>query len=261
MTLHVRDLAFGYVGHPVGRELSFEVAPGQVVALLGPNGSGKTTLFRTLLGLLPAQGGEVRVGELSVAGLGAAERARLMAYVPQAFEGYFPYTVRETVLMGRTAHLGTFAVPSQRDRDEVTRVLETLGIGALAERPYTAVSGGERQLTLIARALVQRPRIVVLDEPTASLDFGNASRVLALIRKLADDGLAVVLSSHDPSHSFLVADRVVLLQEGRAVCQGSPAEVVTAETMRSVYGVEVEVHELPGAAGRPLRVCLPKQPG
>jgi iron complex transport system ATP-binding protein len=257
MRLTVEDLAFGYPGKPVGRGVSFALDGGEVLCLLGPNGGGKTTLFKTILRLLDSQGGRVAVDGAPIAGWSRREVARVFGYVPQAQLGVFPFTVTEVVLMGRTAHVGPFSTPSRRDRQITEETLALLGIGHLGSRPYTEISGGERQLTLIARALAQQPAILVMDEPTASLDFGNQVRVLGEIEHLARRGIAVMLSTHDPDHAFLCAHRVALLHEGRLARLGAPHEVISRESLRAVYGVEVTVLEIAGADGRATRVCVP----
>ncbi len=250
--LEARGLGYGYPGRVVGRGLDLELGAGEVLCLLGPNGGGKTTLFRTLLGLLPAQAGTVRLEGQSLEALQRADVARRMGYVPQGHGAQFAFTVREAVLMGRTAHIGMFAAPGAADRDAAEGAIRALGIGALAERVVTELSGGERQLAMIARALAQGARALVLDEPTASLDFGNQVRVLREIRRLAAEGYAVVFSTHDPGQAFLAASRVLLLAHGGARRQGTPAEVITADNLRDVYGIEVRVAALEGA-----RVCMP----
>jgi iron complex transport system ATP-binding protein len=251
--LEVDALAFGFPGRTVGRDVGFALARGEVMCVLGPNGGGKTTLFRTLLGLLPAHGGAVRLDGASLAALPRGEIARRVGYVPQAHSGYFAFEVREMVLMGRTARLGAFAVPGRRDHEVAERALASLGIGHLADRPFTEISGGERQLALIARALAQEPALLVMDEPTASLDFGNQVRVLARIRELAAGGIAVLFSTHDPDHAFLCAERALLLAEGRALEIGPPREVIRADTLERLYHVSVRV--VPTGDG--MHTCLP----
>jgi iron complex transport system ATP-binding protein len=182
--------------------------------------------------------------------------ARVFGYVPQAQLGTFPFTAREVVLMGRTAHVGLFGAPSAHDRRQADAALDALGIGHLAERPYPEMSGGERQLALVARALAQEPSILVMDEPTASLDFGNQVRVLAHVQSLARRGIAVVLSTHDPDQAFLCADLVALLHDGRLARLGPTADVITSATLHETYGVDVEVVTLT-RQGRAVRVCLP----
>jgi iron complex transport system ATP-binding protein len=252
VTLEARALGYGYPGRTVGRGLDVSLAAGEVLCVLGPNGGGKTTLFRTLLGLLPAQAGEVLLEGRPLAPMPRPEVARRMGYVPQGHAAQFAFTVREAVLMGRTAHVGLFAAPGAADRAAADGAIAALGIEALAGRVLTELSGGERQLAMIARALAQGARLLVLDEPTASLDFGNQVRVLREIRRLAAQGYAVVFATHDPGQAFLAASRVLLLAHGGALRQGAPQEVITPENLREVYGVEVRVAEVDGA-----RVCLP----
>jgi iron complex transport system ATP-binding protein len=256
MRLSVENLAFGYPGKRVGTGVSLALGAGEVMCLLGPNGGGKTTLFKTILGLIPAQGGAVRYGDAPLAAMARAEVARIAGYVPQAHSGYFPFSVFDVVLMGRAAHLGPFASPGKHDREIARQALATIGIERLADAIYTRISGGERQMTLIARALAQEPSLLVMDEPTASLDFGNQVRVLERIQSLARAGLAIVLSTHDPDQAFLVADRVAMLHEGRLVRLGPPAETITAESLKLVYGVDIAVMEI-AAAGGARRVCVP----
>ena len=162
-----------------------------MLALLGPNGGGKTTLLKTLLGLIDAKAGEVRLDGKPLAGFSIQERARIVAYVPQVHTGTFAFTVETVVLMGRTAHSNLFSRPSAHDYDVAAGALERFGIGRLSQRPYTQISGGERQLVLLARALAQEPQFIVLDEPTASLDFGNQGKVMCEIRALAASGHGV----------------------------------------------------------------------
>lgn len=251
--LQVEKLAFGFPGRSVGRDVSFALAGGEVMCVLGPNGGGKTTLFRTLLGLLVPQGGSVLLEDRPLSSLSRQDIARRVGYVPQGHAGHFAYTVREVVLMGRTAHLGAFAAPGRKDYEVCDRALTALGLQALAERPITEVSGGERQLALIARSLAQEPRLLVMDEPTANLDFGNQVRILQRIRSLASSGISVLFSTHDPDHAFLAADRALLLAEGRALEIGAPRDVIRADTLHRLYGVSVSVVPLAGGG----HTCLP----
>lgn len=238
--LEVRGLAFGYPHHPVGRDVALRLEPGEVLALLGPNGSGKTTLFRTILGSLPPLAGTILVGGEPLASWSRPRLARLLAYVPQAHAGLFAFCVLDVVLMGRTAHMPRFGVPSRRDREVALEALDGLGIAALAPRVYTELSGGERQLVLVARALAQEPRLLVMDEPTASLDFGNQIRVLDAIAALGRRDIAVLMSTHHPDHARRVADRVALLERGRLVRQGAPEALLSVAELARLYGVAPE---------------------
>lgn len=240
MSLETSALAYGYREREIGKDITLDLAGGEVLALLGPNGHGKTTLLKTLLGLLPARGGTLSLDGRPLAGFGVAERARTLAYVPQAHAGTFAFAVADIVLMGRTAHGGAFAAPSRHDRDVAQAMLQRLGIEHLAARPYTEISGGERQLVMIARALAQEPRYVILDEPTASLDFGNQGKVMSQIRRLAGEGLGVLFTTHDPNQALRYADRALLLRDGRALASGRAADLLTPERLAALYGVAIE---------------------
>jgi iron complex transport system ATP-binding protein len=217
MKLAAHALVFGYPGKTIGRDVDIELAAGEVLCLLGPNGGGKTTLFKTLLGLLKKQGGSITLNGADITRWSRQRLARVIAYVPQASAGYFPYTVIDTVLMGRTARIGLFATPSRHDRAIAEAALARVRLADFADSIFTRLSGGQRQLVLIARALAQEPKILVMDEPTASLDFGNQVLVLNHVRELARQGIGIILSTHDPDHAFACADRVALLHEGRLI--------------------------------------------
>jgi iron complex transport system ATP-binding protein len=240
MSLAGRALTIGYSDRVVGRGLDVALAQGEVLALLGPNGGGKTTLLKTLLGILRPQAGEVVIGSRSLAAISIRERARLIAYVPQLHTPTFAFTVETVVLMGRTAHGNLFSRPSVHDRAVAARVLERFGVAALAQRPYTMISGGERQLVLLARALAQEPQFVVLDEPTASLDFGNQGKVMREIRALAAAGHGVLFTTHDPNHALRAADRAYLLRNGERIAEGAVGSVLTREQLEELYRAPVE---------------------
>ena len=242
-TLTASELTYGFAGKPLGRDLSFVLAPGEVVCLLGPNGSGKTTLLRTLLGLAQPLSGRV-------------ERSGVAAYVPQAHAEYFAFSLRELAAMGRARHIALLSAPGPGDRAAVDAALRTLGIAHLADTPVTEVSSGERQLALLARALAQEPQLLVMDEPTASLDFGNQLRVLEHAAALAAKGLSVLFSSHDPGHAFAFAQRVLVLgPQGPSI--GAVGEMLSAQALERLYGVPVRIVD----AGDGRKACLPMRPG
>ena len=184
--------------------------------------------------------GEVRLDGAALSARTVRERARLIAYVPQTHVATFAFTVETVVLMGRTAHGDLFSRPTANDRAVAAGMLERLGIATLAERPYTMISGGERQLVLLARALAQEPQFVVLDEPTASLDFGNQGKVMREIRALAASGHGVLFTTHDPNHALRAADRAYLLRDGERIAEGAVASVLTRERLEELYRAPVE---------------------
>lgn len=235
--LSIEALSTGYGQRLVGQDLSFDVRAGEVTCLLGANGCGKTTLLKTLLGLLPPLAGHIYIGQKSLSQIKPKALAKSLGYVPQAHQDLFPYTVLEMVLMGRTAHLAWSSTPSKQDGEIALACLAQLGIEYLASRQYTQLSGGERQMVLIARALAQQPEVLIMDEPTASLDFGNQIRVLAMIEQLKADGLAILLTTHQPEHAHQVADRVVLLHQGTILAYGKKEACLTAAHLARLYGL------------------------
>ena len=240
MTLAGRDLTIGYSDRVVGHGLDVALAQGEVLALLGPNGGGKTTLLKTLLGILSPRAGEVVIGRRPLASISIRERARLIAYVPQVHVPTFAFTVESVVLMGRTAHGNLFSRPSVHDRNMAAGALEQFGIAHLAPRPYTMISGGERQLVLLARALAQEPQFIVLDEPTASLDFGNQGKVMTEIQELAASGHGVLFTTHDPNHALRAADRCFLLSDGKQLAEGPVTQVLNKKQLEALYRAPVE---------------------
>lgn len=257
MTLGCQDLAFGYGRVRVGAGVSLAVGAGEVVCLLGPNGGGKSTLFKTLLGLLPRQGGRILLDGADIAGLARADIARRVAYVPQAAGGYFPYSVAEVVLTGRAAHVDAFATPGAAHERIAAEAMSRVGIAHLASKVFTNISGGERQLALIARALAQAAPVMVLDEPTANLDFGNQARVVAEIVRLARDGTGVLWATHDPGHALECADRVALLSGGALAAYGPADRVLDEARLSALYGVTVGIATLPDGrrVAAPARVA------
>jgi iron complex transport system ATP-binding protein len=241
MILSGHNLSIGYRDRVVGSQLDVSLRAGEVLALLGPNGGGKTTLLKTLLGLLPPIAGEVRLGDRPLASCTARERARRIGYVPQSHAVTFAFTVETIVLMGRTAHGSIFSRPTTADHVIASRMLERFGIAHLADRPYSMISGGERQLALLARALAQEPQFIMLDEPTASLDFGNQGRVMQEIRALGASGRGVLFTTHDPNHAMRSADRALLLRQGARIADGEVHVVLNRPQLEALYGAKLTV--------------------
>lgn len=239
--LAVENLTGGYGSRVVIEGVNLTVEPGTILCLLGPNGVGKTTLFKTMLGLLPAMSGQVKVGGQNLAELSRPEIARLVGYVPQSQQTPFAFKALDVVLMGRTARIGAFGAPGLQDREAAMAALDTLGAAKLAKRAFTTLSGGERQMVMIARALAQEPTFVMLDEPTAALDFGNQVRVLDQIVRLSESGIGVVMTTHAPDHAFLCEADAALITGPSTIQRGPVADVLTEENLSAAYGVPVRV--------------------
>lgn len=257
--LRVDDLYFKFRRGPmVLRGVSLDLGEGESMCLLGPNGTGKTTLLRCLLGLSRPHAGAITWRGDNLLAMSRRDRARLMAYVPQSSSLNFPYDARDVVLMGRVAHLGLGGGPSDRDRHIAVQALARLGISHLSTRTFQTLSGGERQLVLIARALAQQARMLVLDEPTAALDFANQVRTLLLVREFAAEGYAVLMTSHSPDHAFLASDRVLMIRDGANHREGPTHEVVTPDSLSQLYGTQMAVVEtgIPAPHGT-VQVCVP----
>ena len=256
MQLTVNDLTFSYGGQDVLRDVSFAVDAGERVAVLGPNGVGKSTLFRCLLGFLTPQRGGAAIDGRDVRTLSRRELASMLAYIPQSYHPAFDHTVLESVLMGLGAQLGPFDTPSPRQEQAALQTLHSLGIGHLAARGCLRISGGERQLMLLARALTQNARMLVMDEPTANLDYGNSFRVMQRVQALSQSGYSVIFSTHEPNQAFRYATKVLALKDGRVLAFGEPAAVLTPSLLETLYGVPVAVTQIE-AGGQTFCVCTP----
>jgi len=248
--IRLESAAFSYGKHPIFRGLNLQLEQGKILCLLGPNGCGKTTLLRCVSGLAPLQEGRVLVDGKDMALFGEVERARIIGFVFQEHNVLFPYTVLDVVRMGRAPHLGLFSVPSKQDTQIAEEAIELVGIARLRLQRYTEISGGERQLALIARALAQEPSILLLDEPTSHLDFGNQTLILETISRLTRQrGLAVLMATHVPDHALFIATEVALMKAGDFLATGTPREVVTEKNLKDLYGIDVRIVAVSGADG------------
>lgn len=239
----VENATFSYGKKPVWENISLEVKRGECLSLLGPNGCGKTTLLNCISGSNPLTSGSIQLLGKEVSAYDVGEKAKRLGYVFQEHSAPFPYTSIEVVRMGRTPHLGLFGSPDEKDTELAYKIMEDLGIAHLAGESYTQISGGERQLVLIARTLCQQPDILLLDEPTSHLDFKNQALVLRNVKKLSDAGMTIIMTSHFPNHVWHVGDRVIMMGYSGIIADGKVDDVMTEENLSKTYGVPVRIFE------------------
>ncbi|MHC1626693.1 MAG: ABC transporter ATP-binding protein [Methanoculleaceae archaeon] len=237
--IEVADLCFSYAEQKILHEITFDVQSGQLVTILGPNGSGKTTLLKCINLLLQAEG-SIQVDGTEISKISSSELAKKIGYVPQAHTPAFPYRVLDVVVSGRTPYLGLSA-PQKEDYELGYQMVKQVGIDHLAEKPYIRLSGGELRLVLLARALVQQSRVLLLDEPTSNLDMKNRILVLKVLKGIVEQGVAVLMTEHDPNLASLFSDRVLLMYEGRLLRYGHADDVLSRENIMEVYGIDVEI--------------------
>ncbi len=254
----MRGASFRYGPHEVFSGIDLDVFRGELLSILGPNGCGKSTLLRCLGGTLPLAAGSVRLDKADLSSLDAGTRARRIGFLFQNHTPTFPFPVLEVVSMGRAPHLGLFAVPSPKDIALAEQALGRVGILHLKDRPYTEVSGGERQLVLLARTLAQQPDIILLDEPTSHLDLRNQVHSLKMIAELAAQGVTMIMTTHDPNQALQFPGRVIMMKPGGTILVGLASEVITGAELTSTYGVDITVLEAPRRDGRgEIKLCSP----
>lgn len=256
MKLRVEHLRCGYGNKTVVEDFSTAVESGEILCILGPNGVGKTTLFKTILGHLPRQGGHIYLDNQELSGMTRKEQARRISYVPQGHGTPFAFSVLDVVAMGRIAHLNFLSSLKRKDMEAAWEALESLGISHLAKSVFTEISGGERQMVLIARALAQQPEFLVMDEPTSNLDFGNQVKVLSTVKRLAARGLGIIMTTHDPDQVFQCDANAVLMMHNKQILSGPADVVVTEENMLHAYEVPVLVVQV-NINQRKTKICQP----
>lgn len=257
MSLKLTAVDCGYTRRLNVQAADLELHPGDFHCLLGLNGCGKTSLLKTMAGLLPLRGGSYCIDGVDMAHASAQARAGRLAYVPQSHSPVFPFAVSDVVVMGRAGSWPRWSGPSSQDWDVAQEALETIGLMHCADRPYSELSGGERQMVMIARALAQGSRYIVLDEPAASLDLANQARLLSLLRQLAEAGKGILMTSHHPEHALRYASHVAIIREHRMRCLGAPATALTAERLREIYQIDFIVQEMDVPEFGRLPFCIP----
>jgi ABC transporter related len=253
------NISFAYKKeHLILNDISLEVNSGEIVCVLGPNGTGKTTMLRCLLGFNKPSKGKITIDGKQMHELGVKNRAKCLAYVPQYSSLSFPYTVKEVVLMGRTAYL-SYGMPfSKVDYDFAIKIIDRLGISHISDSLYNELSGGQKQMVLLARALTQDAKILIMDEPTANLDYSNQVKMLETIKQLVNEGYGILMTSHFPDHAFLTESRVILMKGGKKLYDGNPDEIITTESLTNLYQTSVEVSEINiKAYEKSIKVCVP----
>lgn len=249
----VRNISFSYNDEEIFSDISFSIGRGEVLCILGPNGTGKTTLIKCLNGLHDIDSGDILINGKNIKKLSFREISKHVGYIPQSHVPSFPFKVFDVVLMGRAPYLNLTDSPKEKDVKIANDALKTLGIENLKDKEYTNLSGGERQLVFLARVLCQKPDMLILDEPTSHLDFGNQIKLLEIIDNLAKSGLSIIMSSHFPDHAFLSSTKVAIMKDKRFIDFGTPEDVVTEENLKKAYSIDVKLIELDNKR----KVCVP----
>lgn len=250
--IEIRNLTCGYGNKKTVSGINAEFKKGEVICLLGPNGVGKTTFFKSLLGFIKVIEGEIYINGKSLESFSKKERAKAIAYVPQAHQTPFDFKVSDVIMMGRTIHFKK-QYPSEHDKEVVKNVMDELEINHLKDRSYLHISGGEQQLVLIARALAQETETIVLDEPTSNLDFGNQVKIMKVIRKLKQQNKLIIMTTHSPNQVFECGTKVVVFKSGQVYGVGKPNEIINDSFLFNVYDVKGKVYDLDGIQNK---VCI-----
>ncbi len=251
--ISIKNISFGYTDNVILKDINFEAERGEITSILGPNGSGKTTLIRLMLGFLNPVEGSIQIDGTDINDIGFKELARKIAYVPQIHKTVFPYTVTDVVLMGRIPYKSFFFKYSKDDLRIAREAMERLMILHLAEKPYTDISGGERQLTIIARALAQGATTFIMDEPAGGLDYGNQIRLLEEIVKLSKEGYSFIKSTHSPEHALWISDRVIMIKDGGIFADGKPQDIISNENLYTLYGAKADIVKI----NEHMKACVP----
>lgn len=257
MKFEVAKLYCGYTADFNVEAVSFGIETGDFLCLLGPNGSGKTALLKTLAGLLPIRKGYFGIDDHNMRNISGRQRTALTAYVPQSHAPVFTFSVLDVVVTGRAGRWSLWSGPQDADWEAAWDALRVIGMPDFAERPYTQLSGGERQMILIARALAQGASFLILDEPASSLDFGNQVRLLHLLQKLSREGKGIIMTSHHPDHAMRYASHVATIRDQQFLWLGDPSRALDADRLESIYKIPFVVEHLSTGSSGNIPVCIP----
>lgn len=244
MSIEIRDVDFCYGDKKVLHSINLHIKKGNLLCLLGPNGVGKSTLFHCILGLNTKYSGDIFINGTNIKDMGPEQLAKRIAYIPQSYVNVFSYSALDVVLMGTTSSLGRFQSPGKKQLQIAFDALKQMGILHLKDRAVTKLSGGEAQLVLIARAIAQQTKILIMDEPTSNLDYGNQTRVMKEVVNLTKQGYTIMLSTHNPDHVFLYADEVLAMEKGKIKTIGKPRDVLTEKVLQEIYNIDLHLYEL-----------------
>lgn len=255
MELEVKNLSYSYRCFPVLDHLDFKLTGGNLVSVLGKNGAGKSTLFRCMLGFLKGYEGDIIINGINRKEMNEHQLAKHIAYIPQNHETAYAFSVKDMVLMGTTSTLKSFQNPGHAQQITAQEALSLLGIESLANRSFAHISGGEQQLVLIARAIAQQAKILIMDEPCSNLDYGNQIRVMETLCKLSQMGYLVIQSTHNPEHAYLYADQAMVLINRKIAALGTPGLVLTEPVLKEMYGIDIPLYQV----GNDYNICIPKR--
>lgn len=257
MLLKLNNIYGGYGNCDIVKGVSLEVDAGEILCLVGPNGCGKTTLFRLILGSVQCSKGNILLNGQDIKTLSRRKLANLIAYIPQYHTPVFSYTVLEMVMMGRASHFSAFDSPKLPDREAAFTALKKVNALNLANKKYTALSGGQRQLILIARAICQSARILIMDEPAANLDYANQYLLMEVITDLSKNGYCIVMSTHSPETPVYSDSKTLLMNHGTVAAFGKSQDVITSENMKKIYNIEMDVITIKDRYNMDRTICLP----
>ncbi len=259
MLLEVNNISCGYTkNQSILSDVSFKLNSGEICCILGSNGVGKSTLFKSILNILPLQKGDIYVDGENTKKWSSMKQAKQFAYVSQFHVPPFPYKVKDVILMGRVSHIGYFGQPRKKDYDLVEEIMNDMGIFHLRNEDYTNISGGERQLVMFAKALVQEPSFLFLDEPTASLDYFNSIKVLSIINNISRKDIGVIMITHSPDQAFLSNSKALMITKSKTIIYGDSNNVITSKNLKDVYGANLRILDYMTDTGTIQKTCVPE---